>query len=35
LGFKVRFCKLGEIDFEKESAVFRDLLQSEFRKYID
>jgi hypothetical protein len=34
-GFKVRFRKLGEIDFKKELAVFRDLLWSNFRKYVD
>jgi hypothetical protein len=35
LGVEMSFCKLGEIDFEKKLTIFGDLLQGNFRKFID
>ncbi len=35
LGVEMSFCKLGEIDFEKESAIFGDLLRGDFCELID
>jgi hypothetical protein len=31
----MRFCKFGNVDFEQEPTVFRDLLRSNFQEVVD